>query len=115
VSALDRFGRTWPGLTASERCPDCGQPDNSGDCTHSPLSPSQVTLLGGLLIGEEACEEGEHDYVTVMTPYGPDNGPCADCGAEPPDPDGPCCRAVVTSGDPHCHEPGCYNDRSVSR
>lgn len=32
---------------------------------------------------------------------------------ECPEPEGPCCRAVVTSGDWSQHEPGCYRERAL--
>lgn len=33
---------------------------------------------------------------------------------EPSAPDeAPCCRAVVTSGDPNMHEPDCYHERKT--
>lgn len=45
----DKYGRTWPDVPITERCPSCGQPDNSGECSHGKLSKAQVVLLGGRL------------------------------------------------------------------
>jgi hypothetical protein len=42
----DKFGRRWPDVPNHERCPDCGQPDNCGDCTCEPLTVSQAIELG---------------------------------------------------------------------
>jgi hypothetical protein len=42
----DRYGRFWA-LPERELCPECGQPDSCGDCTHEKLEPHQVRLLGG--------------------------------------------------------------------
>lgn len=28
-----------------ERCPVCGQPDNCGDCNHTPLSPEERATI----------------------------------------------------------------------
>lgn len=41
---IDRYGRAWD-LPANERCPECGQPDNCGDCTHEPLSDEDAEVL----------------------------------------------------------------------
>lgn len=30
-----------------ETCPECGQPDNCGDCDHTPLSPDELESLKG--------------------------------------------------------------------
>jgi hypothetical protein len=35
-------------LPASERCSVCGQPDNCGDCDHTPLSRDQVCDLAAI-------------------------------------------------------------------
>ena len=43
----DLFGVDWPGVPSNERCQQCGQPDNCGDCNHSRLPDDQVELLGG--------------------------------------------------------------------
>lgn len=40
----DRYGRTW-NLSPDELCPECGQPDNCGDCNHEPLSDEDYVLL----------------------------------------------------------------------
>lgn len=42
--SVDRYGRTWH-LPANELCPECGQPDNCGDCTHAALSDDEYALL----------------------------------------------------------------------
>ena len=42
----DIFGRCWPGVSEEERCRQCGQPDNCGDCTHGQLSDAEATQLG---------------------------------------------------------------------
>jgi hypothetical protein len=44
---LDKYGNRWPDAPDFEFCPECGQPDNSGDCDHTPLSPEDVKTLGG--------------------------------------------------------------------
>lgn len=41
----DRYGRFWP--VDTEVCDLCGQPDNTGDCTHDRLAEDEVTELGG--------------------------------------------------------------------
>lgn len=43
----DIHGRLW-NLASHELCPDCGQPDNCGDCTHEPLGAIDVRVLGGI-------------------------------------------------------------------
>ena len=35
-----------------ELCPECGQPDNCGDCDHTPLPHDEVIELGGRFIPE---------------------------------------------------------------
>lgn len=35
-------------LPASERCPECGQPDNCGECDHTPLSDEEANRLLGI-------------------------------------------------------------------
>lgn len=42
----DRFGRAWQ-LPKTELCPTCGQPDNTGECNHLPLTDEEVEILGG--------------------------------------------------------------------
>lgn len=42
----DRYGREWD-LPANELCPECGQPDNVGDCDHTPLSDKDAQTLAG--------------------------------------------------------------------
>lgn len=44
---LDQYGRVWY-LPDEELCSECGQPDNSGDCDHEPLSEDDVRFLQGL-------------------------------------------------------------------
>lgn len=44
----DVYDREWD-LPWEERCPECGQPDNCGDCTHEKLSAEDVLELGGRL------------------------------------------------------------------
>jgi hypothetical protein len=41
---VDRYGVDW-NLSADELCPECGQPDNVGDCDHTQLSPEEVRQL----------------------------------------------------------------------
>lgn len=41
----DRFGASWP--AAYDTCPECGQPDDCGDCNHQPLSEDAVLQMGG--------------------------------------------------------------------
>lgn len=43
----DRYAIWWD-LPKSELCPECGQPDNCGDCTHDQLSPENVGELDGI-------------------------------------------------------------------
>lgn len=43
----DAYGRTWPQVPDAERCRTCGQPDNCGDCNHTPLTDAEVVQLGG--------------------------------------------------------------------
>jgi hypothetical protein len=42
--ALDRYGRVW-NLPSEELCPECGQPDNCGDCDHAPLTDEEAASL----------------------------------------------------------------------
>lgn len=42
----DRYGSRWPKDFIC--CPECGQPDNCGDCDHTPLRPDEVKELGGI-------------------------------------------------------------------
>jgi hypothetical protein len=42
----DNYGVSWE-LPASELCPECGQPDNCGDCNHEPLTADDVRELKG--------------------------------------------------------------------
>jgi hypothetical protein len=43
---IDRWGRNWP--SEMELCPDCGQPDNCGDCDHTRISDEdRLTLIHG--------------------------------------------------------------------
>lgn len=42
----DSFGNQWP--DSFELCPTCKQPDNCGDCDHTPLPASEVSELGGI-------------------------------------------------------------------
>ena len=44
----DVYGRTWP-YPKKELCPTCKQPDNTGDCSHEPLSNADALqiLFGG--------------------------------------------------------------------
>lgn len=95
VVALRRVYLALGQVPTPTRCPGClitGEPHTDSTC-----------LL--------ACE-GDHDHPITVGPYGPGRGPCTVCGAEYDEGDGaPCCRAVVTSGDPSQHEPGCYNER----
>jgi hypothetical protein len=41
----DRYGRIWE-IPDVEKCPECGQPDSVGDCTHQPLTDGEARLLG---------------------------------------------------------------------
>lgn len=45
----DNYGRLWPSVPENERCAQCGQPDNCGDCTHEQLTDDEVLELGGEL------------------------------------------------------------------
>ena len=49
VNPLDVYGRRWDVLSVHDRCYTCGQPDNCGDCTHTPLTDDEVRELGGIL------------------------------------------------------------------
>jgi len=40
----DKFGRIW-NLEEDEVCPECRQPDNTGDCNHHKISTSQYRRL----------------------------------------------------------------------
>lgn len=64
---VDKFGRTWD-LSLSELCPECGQPDNCGECTHAALSPAEVAVLGGTLPAEndEASADVHLDLVCAQ-------------------------------------------------
>jgi hypothetical protein len=44
-------------LPASETCPDCFMPDNSGDCNHTRLSMDDLARLG--LFDDSAGPEGQ--------------------------------------------------------
>ncbi len=48
----DKFGRRWEGFDVRELCPECGQPDNCGDCTHNKLDDDDVLEMGGQLAQE---------------------------------------------------------------
>jgi hypothetical protein len=39
----DKYGRKWPAYY--ELCPECGQPDNCGDCNHERLSDQECYVL----------------------------------------------------------------------
>lgn len=41
----DALGNLWPVSTVG--CNECGQPDNCGDCDHTPLAAEEVVELGG--------------------------------------------------------------------
>lgn len=60
------------------------------DCSGTGMVPAS---------GGEPAEDVTDGYV-----------PCPSCGEDQYDEEGPCCRAVVTSGDSGCHEPGCYKE-----
>lgn len=47
VNPKDKYGNTWPNVRADDRCMECGQPDNCGDCPHERLTDPQVRTLGG--------------------------------------------------------------------
>lgn len=47
VPVIDRYGRIWR-LPQAELCPECGQPDNCGDCNHEPLTDEQAAELGAI-------------------------------------------------------------------
>lgn len=53
---LDRHGRQWPKGYAL--CDTCGQPDNSGDCTHTRLSSSEVLEIAS----------GESEPLLILMP-----------------------------------------------
>jgi len=40
----DKFGRVW-NLPECELCPECGQPDSTGDCNHKRISTAQYKQL----------------------------------------------------------------------
>lgn len=40
----DRYGRRWP-YPENELCPECGQPDNVGDCNHERLGDEDVQMI----------------------------------------------------------------------
>jgi len=44
--STDKYGRRWK-LPTHELCPECGQPDNTGDCSHERLTDAEVVQLGG--------------------------------------------------------------------
>lgn len=46
---LDRYGRDWGPRMPCEACPECGQPDNTAECSHGRLTVSDVLTLGGAL------------------------------------------------------------------
>lgn len=43
---IDIFGRIWD-FPRNELCPECGQPDSCGDCSHDQLSYLEVINLNG--------------------------------------------------------------------
>lgn len=43
----DRYGRVWP--PGAEVCPECGQPDNCGDCNHARINDEQALELGAVV------------------------------------------------------------------
>lgn len=64
----DKFGHRWPELSVAERCPDCGQPDNCGDCTCHPLTMLQAIDLGAKTPKNPSTEDyvgNEQDGVIV--------------------------------------------------
>jgi hypothetical protein len=42
------YRQAWP--ERIELCPECGQPDNCGDCNHGPLTHDEVRELGGAFV-----------------------------------------------------------------
>jgi hypothetical protein len=47
-SIYKRYRQAWP--DEYELCLTCGQPDNCGDCDHTPLTQEQVEKLGGWFV-----------------------------------------------------------------
>lgn len=47
TTTIDKFNTEWQ-LPLEELCPECGQPDNCGDCNHQPLTDTEVRQLGGV-------------------------------------------------------------------
>jgi hypothetical protein len=43
----DKFGRLWI-KPKDELCPECGQPDNCGDCNHKKISNEEAKELGAI-------------------------------------------------------------------
>jgi len=41
---VDKYGRIW-NIPKEEACPECGQPDNCGDCNHTKLTDEDVKYL----------------------------------------------------------------------
>ena len=75
--SIDRYGRQWA-LPYDERCRECGQPDNCGDCTHGRMTDAEAAELGATTITDEAgraiiigtkvnAGAGEPGYVTAIT------------------------------------------------
>jgi hypothetical protein len=50
-------------LLPEERCDDCGEPDNCGDCDHTPLSEAELTELG--LYRDKPAYEGTDPYTNT--------------------------------------------------
>lgn len=47
IPSVDNFGRLWT-LSPNELCPECGQPDSTGDCNHKRLTDREAEELGSV-------------------------------------------------------------------
>jgi hypothetical protein len=70
IESADIFGREWYGLPLLERCPECGQPDNCGDCSHAVLSVDNVIEMGGTPTHAEQMRLAVEDLVTSIRKKG---------------------------------------------
>lgn len=62
------YVQSWP--EGTELCPVCGQPDNCGDCDHTPLPMEQVAELGGGLVPEgTGLVDGHSIHVCVAVEH----------------------------------------------
>lgn len=77
MTSTDRYGRSWS-LASDELCPECGQPDNIGDCNHAPLTDEEAALLSNDLFGEEVERTQVRSNEYWRTHTREDAGPDAD-------------------------------------